>query len=466
MIVRHRWLSLGFVVLVLAVATHWPVRKGFFQTDDFIWLHLANWRSVAESFVGNQGSNLAYRPIFRLSTYLDVLVFGRNAAAWHFENVVWHASNALLLAALLRAYRLPFSLASGAAILFVLAPLSGESVNWISGRGSLLCFTFMLLSLWRWTVALHDGRRPWAALFWMVLAGMTYEAAIALPAVLVCLTPLACRRFALDPWLAARQAGLAIGTFVGFWLVRSAFLGTLTGEVGSANSDLAGNFLSHMQALGVFAQLLAGKGSLLLLSAATAICLLSPRLRPAGAALLLIAVILMLPYSTVIGIGGRYFYMLQAPVCVIAVLPALLVPKSAGGPTIVLLLALVLPKFAASDLHEAFSFTRAGTSTEALIGAVLKAIPSNDGASNVVDNVPDFDNGQMMMGDFFELCIGDFYEAAPAPWIARTEAVLRNKTVLHDVLSRPAHFWQYDPETRSLLPLDRRAWLEAHPETL
>src|ERR1700679_470119 len=76
LIPRLRWPILGFALLLLAVGTHWPVRKGYFQTDDFTWLHLAHWRSVLEAFVGNQGSNLAYRPIFRLSTYLDAFVFG------------------------------------------------------------------------------------------------------------------------------------------------------------------------------------------------------------------------------------------------------------------------------------------------------------------------------------------------------------------------------------------------------
>jgi hypothetical protein len=41
------------VLLATAVASHWPVRHGFFQVDDFLWLHIANWHSVAESFVGS-----------------------------------------------------------------------------------------------------------------------------------------------------------------------------------------------------------------------------------------------------------------------------------------------------------------------------------------------------------------------------------------------------------------------------
>jgi hypothetical protein len=460
---RLRWPLLGFALLLLAVTTHWPVRKGFFQTDDFTWLHLAHWRSVLEAFVGNQGSNLAYRPIFRLSTYLDALVFGRNAAAWHFENTILHAANALLLAALVKAWRLPFALAAGSALLFVLAPLSGESINWISGRGSLLCFTFTLLALWRWSAALTAGRRPWAALGWMALALMSYEAAIALPPLLLCLTPFLCRRFAVDRRFAARQLALAGTTFIGLWLIRSAFLGTLTGEVGLANSDYAGNFLHHVEALGEFTLMLGGVRSFVLLGAALALALISRRLAVGALALVLAAIILLLPYSSIIGIGGRYFYMLQAPLCLLALLPALLVGRRMRAPLVALVLLLVGPHFADTDWHEAQSFTRGGISTRALIAAVTSGIPVNDGYPNVIDGVPDLDRGQMMMGDLFEAYVVDFYPG-PAPWIARSEAVFRNEPVRRDILSRVTHFWRYDPDTGRLLQLDRTDWIAAHPE--
>lgn len=460
---RLRWPILGSALLLLAVSTHWPVRHGFFQTDDFTWLHLAHWRSVLEAFVGNQGSNLAYRPIFRLSTYIDAVLFGRNAAAWHFENTVLHAANALLLAALIRSWRLPFALAAGSALLFVLAPLSGESVNWISGRGSLLCCSFTLLALWLWSAALIEGRRPWAALGWMALAIMSYEAAITLPPLLLCLTLFLCRDFAVDRRFAARQLAVAGAAFIGLWLIRSAFLGTLTGEVGAANSDYAGNFLHHVAALGDFTLLLGGVRSFVLLGAALAIALVSRRLAAGALALALAAAILMLPYSSIIGIGGRYFYMLQAPLCLLALLPALLVGRQLRTPLVALVLVLVGPHYAQSDWHEAFSFTRAGISTRALIAAVVRDIPKDDGQPNVIDGVPDFDQGQMMMGDFFEADIGDFYPG-PAPWIARSEAVFRNQPVQRDILSRPVHFWRYDSAAQRLLPLDRQDWIAAHPE--
>src|ERR1044072_6949894 len=99
------WSGLGLALLAAAIVSHWPVRNGYFQVGDFLWLHIADWRSVADSVVGSQGV---------------------------------HGATAFLLAAAGRAFRLPLSLAAAAALLFVLAPLSGESVNLISGRTSLL----------------------------------------------------------------------------------------------------------------------------------------------------------------------------------------------------------------------------------------------------------------------------------------------------------------------------------------
>ena len=131
--------------------------------------------------------------------------------------------------------------------------------------------------------------------------------------------------------------------------------------------------------------------------------------------------------------------MLQAPLCLLVLLPALLVGDRLRAPLVALMLLSVEPFYAESDWHEAFAFTRAGIDTKALIAAVTRGIPASDGLPNVIDRVPDLDQGQMMMGDLFEAYIGDFYPG-PAPWIARSEAVLHNESVRRDILSRAVHF--------------------------
>jgi hypothetical protein len=456
------WAGLALVLLTTAVVSHWPVRHGYFQVDDFVWLHIANWRSVAASFIGSDGSHVAYRPIFRLSTYIDALLFGRNPIPWHFENVALHATNALLLAATVRAFRLPLSLAAAAAILFALAPLSEESVNWISGRTSLLCCFFMLLAVWRWAVALRRHHPPYAAAIWMLMAAMTYEAAIVMPAILVCLIPLACQRLRVGWRYAVTQAVLLGAVLAIFWLLRAAALGTTSAEVDATSPDLIANFEEHLSALYDFAWFRAGRAIFLLLAASVGLAVLAPRLFPAGLLLLAIALILYLPYVPLAGVGPRFFYMLQAPICVAAVLPALLLPPRLRGLALLLLLALVLPRFAQVTRREAAQFADAGVATAALIAAVHEAIPANDGNPNVIEGVPELHRGRFMIGgDFFELAIADSYETTRPPLVTRSVTVLSDPQVLKDVLSVPTSFWRYDPVERRLVWIDCRSWLDA-----
>jgi predicted ABC-type exoprotein transport system permease subunit len=90
---------------------------------------------------------------------------------------------------IVRIYRLPLEASIAVALLFVVAPHSGESVDWISGRTTVLSFFFMLLSIWCWTLSMRECRAPWIAVIWMVFATMTYEAAVIVPVVLACLVP-------------------------------------------------------------------------------------------------------------------------------------------------------------------------------------------------------------------------------------------------------------------------------------
>lgn len=460
------WTSLCLLLPAVALASHWPVRHGYFIVDDFLWLHIANWQSVADSFVGSQGEHIAYRPIFRLSTYIDALLFGRNPVPWHIENVVIHAANALLLAATVRAYHLPLSAAAAAALLFVLAPLSGESVNWISGRTALLCAFFMLLCVWRWTIALDGRRRPYAATIWMVLAAASYEAAIVTPAVLLCLIPIANRRLEVDWRQAIRETGLMVAVLAIFWLFRLWALGTVSAKVDATGPDLWGNLLSHLHDLYNWTWLLTGKWTFLLLTAMAGLTLLIPRLGLAAVLLVAIALILYLPYTPLLNVGGRFWYMLQAPICALVVLPALIAPPLLRRLAIVTLLAVVLPGFAITTWREATSFSEAGAATAALVAAVRHAIPISGDYANVIDGVPETYHGYYMTGYFFEYAIADGYDAYPAPLIVQSVTALVNMDFLKTLLSQPTRFWRYDPEQRTLARMDCRQWLETYRDRI
>ena len=466
------WQGLGVLLLVAAIAGRWPDRNGFFQTDDFLWLNLAHWRSVAASFAGPfggaQGALLAYRPIFRVSVYIDALLFGHAAIWWHFENLAIHAGNALLLAAIVRAFRQPRSLGAAAAFLFLFAPHNSESVDWLSGRTAALGFLFMQLAAWRWVWAVREHRTPWAAAIWMLLGAGTYEAAITLPFVLLCLIPLVPKTLAVDWRYAGRQVIMLIGCLAVFLIVRAFMLGTFVGQTAATNMDLLANSMDHFAELGR-ADLATGSViSRLILAVALILTSFHPRLFPAGPCLLGAANVLLLPFITTPGAGSRFFYMLQAPLCVMAVLPVLIAPARFRLPLLTLLLLIVLPGFVASSWHEAAAMAAAGGKTRAIFEAVHRAIPANLGYANVIDGVPETDSGRLMAGGFFEEGIADTYHdpVLPPPFIARSEAVLANPELRATILRVPARFWRYDPDSGQITPNTREAWLSAHREAL
>jgi hypothetical protein len=284
--------------------------------------------------------------------------------------------------------------------------------------------------------------------------------------VLACLVPLACQRLRVGWRYAVTQTVLLAAILAIFWLWRAAVLGTVSADVDATSPDLIANFKQHLGALFGFAWLLDGRAVFLLLTAAVGLAVFTPRLFPAGLLLVLIALILYLPYVPLAGVGGRFFYMLQPPICVAAVLPALLLPPPLRGLALLLLLALVLPRFAQVTYRQAAWFTDAGVATAALIAAVHDAIPANDGNPNVIEGVPELHRGQIMIGDVFELVIADSYETALPPLIVRSVAVLNNPQALKDALSVPTSFWRYDPEERHLMRIDCRSWLETQRDKI
>jgi hypothetical protein len=459
------WFSLAIASLTITIASHWPLTNGFFDVDDFLWLHLENWRSVLHSFVGTQGEHVAYRPIFRLSLYIDALLFERDAVGSHLENMLIHAVNSVLLAGLLRVFRAHLSVCIAAALLFALAPLSGEGVNWISGRTVVLSTTFILLSLWRWTVSLVRHTVPWAAIGWMIAAAATYEAAIVLPALCLSLVSLTCTRLKID-WLYAIGQSVLMGTCLfAFWIVRAAFLGAFIGQTSVPSYDLWGNFIHHISDLLIYARLLGGDLMLWLLAISLVLTTFIPRLFPAGPCLALMAAIFIFPFSMDPGTGGRFFYALQAPLCALLVLPASVVPRIVRIPSLALLLAALLPGFAVSTRGEAESYASAENKARALINAIHKAIPFNDGYAHVVEGVPDLFRGHLMFGELFELAIADTYSGPLSPpVVVRSKPLLGNATMLRDVLSTNSRFWLYDSEADRLVPLDRNTWIQTHPQ--
>jgi len=100
-----------------------------------------------------------YRPLTRLSYWVEYQVHGLNPALCHLANLVLHAVNAFLvyrLALLLFSVELP---AAFAALLFAVHPANAEAVNFLATRNTLLS-TFFVLAACLCFIRGLDGARP------------------------------------------------------------------------------------------------------------------------------------------------------------------------------------------------------------------------------------------------------------------------------------------------------------------
>ena len=119
----------------------------------------------------------------------DCTLFGPNAGAHHFVNVLFHAANVALLFILL--WRLTQKIWPSAlvAALFAWHPLHVESVAWISERKDVLSAFFALLALLSYTKFVKENSRRsyWFALVFFALGLMSKPMLVTLPFVLLLL---------------------------------------------------------------------------------------------------------------------------------------------------------------------------------------------------------------------------------------------------------------------------------------
>jgi hypothetical protein len=249
-----------------------------------------------------------------------------------------------------------------------------------------------------------------------------------------------------------------------FWLIRGVFLGTLTGQVDATDWHLFDNFKRHVDDLYAFTLQWGVLPTIWLIFAALISCLLIIYRELSGFLLIVMAAVLLLPYSTVTGTGGRFFYMLQAPLCVVAVIPALAFRGALRNLLIASTLVALIPTSYAFAVTEAGKTTAAGLEVRQMISAIHDAIPANDGVPNVIDGVPELFDGRLMMGDFFEIGVQDSYHVTAAPFVVRTRTVLAFPVEFADILNVQTHFWRYDLASKRVIRINFATWLAAHPE--
>ena len=144
---------LGLLLALVTMLAGWPATQyGFVNYDDDLYV---TQNSVVQKGLTANGVKWAFskinvsnwHPLTWLSHMADCELFRLNAGGHHFDSVLIHAANAVLLFALL--FRLTGGLWSAAfiAALFAWHPLHVESFAWVSERKDVLSTFFALLAI-------------------------------------------------------------------------------------------------------------------------------------------------------------------------------------------------------------------------------------------------------------------------------------------------------------------------------
>jgi len=156
------------VVVVLAVASYAnTLQNGFVWDDEPIIAKNPLNRDpaaivhIVQDLDTSRGveKNPYYRPLARLTYWVEYQAHGLNPALCHLANVALHAANALLvyrLGLLLFAVEFP---ALVAALLFAVHPVNSEAVNFLATRNTLLSTLFVLAAFIVFARGLERGGR-------------------------------------------------------------------------------------------------------------------------------------------------------------------------------------------------------------------------------------------------------------------------------------------------------------------
>jgi hypothetical protein len=318
--------------------------------------------------------------------------------------------NVTLLCSLIRAATSRWAPAAAIAALFAVSPLGHENIAWISGRTHLLGVTFLLLSanlLFRAARGREadgddDGSRPltWGGVAAFVAAMATYEPMMVFP--LVAFATARCFP-STEVVTQARSMRLVALLFV----VLTAFVAfrfvALRGQFGTVGGTSPWMFYEPIRWwIAMFVT--PGNGartivSLVIIAAFAGSWLLMrvrPSLAPASAKrlhvwLALAALAIFLPFSTIVGIADRFFYLVQVIGIAAFVLPVWLIARmsraaaiSATAVVVILIAAgVTVSRQAARDWASAGAVVRAVAMELKRLYPVLPA-----GVDVVLDGVP------------------------------------------------------------------------------
>ncbi len=143
------WLLAFAVAVGASLFAYRSCLRGDFISDDQIFLvanpftaelSQENFREIVDPGGAARLLTVSYAPLHLLVSALEVRLFGADTLGYHLLNVLLHAGNSVLFAALLAATGAPLGAALLAGLIFALHPANVEAVAWMSQLKTLLAF--------------------------------------------------------------------------------------------------------------------------------------------------------------------------------------------------------------------------------------------------------------------------------------------------------------------------------------
>lgn len=164
-----------------------PILKGFFISDDFVWLEVAGLCLVDPIHLLDNDVGSFIRPTAHLHNTLILALGGPAPAAFHWSALLIHSLNLTLLTLLVQALSRRRWMALSAGLICAVLPGYHEAMVWVSAINEPLHSLWTLGCLLCWQRFIRRRDRIWFALALcsMALAMGTKEAAIMLPLLMV-----------------------------------------------------------------------------------------------------------------------------------------------------------------------------------------------------------------------------------------------------------------------------------------
>ncbi len=146
---RGLWLLAFAVAAAASLFAYRSCLRGDFISDDQVFLvanpftaqlSAENLREIVDPGGAAGLLTVSYAPLHLLVSALEVRLFGAETLGYHLLNVLLHAGNAVLFAALLAATGAPLRAALLSGLIFALHPANVEAVAWMSQLKTLLAF--------------------------------------------------------------------------------------------------------------------------------------------------------------------------------------------------------------------------------------------------------------------------------------------------------------------------------------